>query len=109
MGKKSILLLEDDTFLRSGLKFDLEAEGYKVFECEYCKEASKVIKENHIDLAILDVNLPDGDGFSVCSELKKGKDTARELVIWNFSFHGYIYSLIWRLFLLFQWRFLGLV
>ncbi len=86
MRKKSILLLEDDSSLRSGLRFDLEAEGYEVFESERCSEALAIVNGNHIDLAILDVNLPDGDGFSIYSDIKKIKEipviflTARGLI-----------------------------
>ncbi|MFA9379312.1 MAG: response regulator transcription factor [Lachnotalea sp.] len=86
MRKKSILLLEDDSSLRSGLRFDLEAEGYEVFESERGNEALAIVNGNHIDLAILDVNLPDGDGFSIYSDIKKVKEipviflTARGLI-----------------------------
>jgi len=86
MRKKSILLLEDDSSLRSGLRFDLEAEGYEVFESERCNQALAIVNGNHIDLAILDVNLPDGDGFSIYSDIKKVKEipviflTARGLI-----------------------------
>lgn len=87
MIKDTILLLEDDATLRIGLTFDLEAEGYEVIPVGSCKEALEAIDLNAIQLAILDVNLPDGDGFSVCKELKKKQEapviflTARDLVV----------------------------
>lgn len=85
MMRKSILLLEDDPSLRTGLSYDLTAEGYEVFTCERCSEVMNIINHNQVDLAILDVGLPDGDGYSVCSSIKKLKDipviflTARDL------------------------------
>ncbi|MDO5294529.1 MAG: response regulator transcription factor [bacterium] len=86
MNKKRILLLEDDKSLRIGLSYDLEAEGYEVLDCGSCEEALVFAKKTPIDLAILDVNLPDGDGFFTCLEIKKEQDipviflTARDLI-----------------------------
>lgn len=87
MNNKKILLLEDDNSLRIGLTFDLEAEGYEVIAVSNCDMALKAMEKSNIDLAILDVNLPDGDGFQVCREIKELKDvpviflTARDLII----------------------------
>ncbi|WP_040192514.1 response regulator transcription factor [Clostridium culturomicium] len=87
MKKNTILILEDDNGLRIGLTFDLEAEGYEVIAVSSCRMALEAVEKSSIDLAILDVNLPDGDGFQVCGEIKKLQDipviflTARDLII----------------------------
>lgn len=87
MKKNTILILEDDNGLRIGLTFDLEAEGYEVIAVSSCRMALEAVEKSSIDLAILDVNLPDGDGFQACREIKKLQDipviflTARDLII----------------------------
>lgn len=87
MKKNTILILEDDNGLRIGLTFDLEAEGYEVIAVSSCRMVLEAVEKSSIDLAILDVNLPDGDGFQVCGEIKKLQDipviflTARDLII----------------------------
>lgn len=84
--KDTILLLEDDTVLRMGIAFDLEAEGYQIIATNTCAAAIEAIKNRIIHLAILDVNLPDGDGFTCCRKIKEIKDipviflTARDMM-----------------------------
>lgn len=64
-----ILIVEDDTALRTGLTFDLKAEGYRVLTAENGKTALSMI-ENSVELVLLDVNLPDMDGYAVCKKIK---------------------------------------
>ena len=70
-----ILLVEDDTIIASGLIYALEQEGYSVRHCERVKSALLIIKEQQFDLAVLDMQLPDGTGFDINEHLK-GTDTA---------------------------------
>lgn len=65
-----IFLLEDDVFLRDGLTEMLSKEKYNVASASAIREAKQCIMQDHYDLIILDVMLPDGDGFSFCSELR---------------------------------------
>lgn len=58
-----ILLVEDDEKIVEALKYFLENNNYKVITTSKIKEAKELISEN-IDLMILDVYLPDGNGFS---------------------------------------------
>ena len=62
----SILVLEDDRELNNTIYHSLMKENYRVFSAYLCKEAKLLIDKNTIDLAILDVNLPDGNGFEFC-------------------------------------------
>jgi DNA-binding response OmpR family regulator len=70
-----ILLVEDDAMIASGLVYILEKEGNVVTNSETVRAARGAISNNRFDLAILDMQLPDGTGFDV-RELLKGSDTA---------------------------------
>lgn len=66
-----ILLVEDDTALAMGTTYALESEGMQVIHTTDCAQTRKVCgTEQKIDLVLLDVMLPDGDGFSLCEWLK---------------------------------------
>ncbi|OON94778.1 MAG: DNA-binding response regulator [Candidatus Epulonipiscioides saccharophilum] len=66
---KSILFIEDDTMIVSGLTYALEREGYSVRHSKDVKTSLEIIKSNHFDLAILDLCLPDGTGFDIAKKL----------------------------------------
>lgn len=66
----TILLLEDDAMIASGLVYALEMEGYEVFHAAKVSDAMKMIF-NSPDLAILDMQLPDGNGSDVSRPLKE--------------------------------------
>lgn len=70
----NLLIVEDDITIRQGLKFYLEQENFNVISVEFAGDAIKTINNNHIDLILLDVNLPDMDGFELFKEIKKIKD-----------------------------------
>lgn len=69
----TILVLEDDTELNQTITYGLKKEGYGVLSAYSCKEAETLAENNSFHLAILDVNLPDGDGFQFCRRLKAKK------------------------------------
>jgi len=81
----NILLVEDDQNLCEGLVFLFENEGYKVEKANLIKQAKQIYLSKKIDCILLDCNLPDGDGFSFCKEIRKNSDipiimlTARDL------------------------------
>lgn len=66
----TVLLVEDDIMIASGLKYALEMESYEVFHEATVKSAVEIIEKQKIDLAILDMQLPDGTGFDVSCKLK---------------------------------------
>lgn len=68
--KEKIFLLEDDVFLRDGLCELLGKEGYLVTSASSVKEAEGIIKEKDFSLIILDVLLPDGNGFDLCGRIR---------------------------------------
>lgn len=65
-----ILLTEDEKPMRDGLKLNLELEGYEVIEATDGKQALEVFRTHKLDLAIMDVMLPEVDGFSVVKTIR---------------------------------------
>lgn len=66
-----IFLLEDDSAIGIGLSYSLKNEGYGVTVAKTVGEALEIIKEKTFSLYILDLTLPDGSGYDVCTEIKK--------------------------------------
>lgn len=65
-----ILLVEDEENIREVVKLNLELEDYEVITSANGKDALKKIEEQHFDLLILDVMLPDVDGFQICEQVR---------------------------------------
>jgi len=76
-----ILLLEDDKILCDSLREFLELEGYTVDVAHRGLEVFDLTFEKEYDLYILDVNVPDVDGFNVLSSLKEAGDTTPAIYI----------------------------
>lgn len=72
--RMKILVLEDDMELNQTISYGLEKEDHRVISVCSCREARAVAEKNELQLAILDVNLPDGDGFQFCRWLKEKSD-----------------------------------
>lgn len=70
----NILLVEDDDSLNRGISFKLKREKFNVFSAKSIEEGKKIFNENSIDLILLDIGLPDGDGFQFCKDVKKIRD-----------------------------------
>ena len=64
----TILLVEDSETIIMGLKYSLEQEGFKVIVSKSIEEA---LKEKEYDLALLDITLPDGNGFELFKKIKE--------------------------------------
>ena len=69
-----ILAVEDDEAIAMVLRYSLEKEGYEVRLAETYKEAKEQWKEDPADLVILDINLPDGNGYDLCRTIRQEKD-----------------------------------
>lgn len=67
----NILLLEDEEGIRSFIKVNLLREGYRVYEAECGQRALDIIENHRVDLAILDVMLPDLSGFEVLKKVRE--------------------------------------
>lgn len=68
--KPDILVIEDNTVIQKVLAHHLKKEGYNVSFLATGKGAADIIKARNPDLVILDIMLPDVDGFSICQEVK---------------------------------------
>ncbi len=65
-----ILLVEDDTMIASGILYALETEGYETNHATGIKDAGSFMEHYNFDLAIIDMQLPDGTGFDVSAIFK---------------------------------------
>ena len=70
----NIFLLEDDDAIGMGLKYSLEKEGYTVSLIRTYEEAKQTWAVGKYDIGILDINLPDGNGYDVCRFIKANED-----------------------------------
>lgn len=76
---KHLLVLEDDAMIASGLVYALEQEGYTVTHCATIAQVKSVVGQEHFDLALLDMQLPDGTGFDA-SELLRSADAEAAVI-----------------------------
>ena len=68
---KSILILEDESSIADNIRYALEAEGFAAHWYSTLKEGRERLQAGDIDLIVLDVGLPDGNGYDFCRELRK--------------------------------------
>lgn len=86
----AILLTEDDQAMRRGIAFYLEKNGHMVVSCETYEETLIKTKDKKFDIALIDINLPDESGLTLCKALRKdhpipvifitAKDTEEDVV-----------------------------
>lgn len=69
-----ILLVEDNELLAKGLIYSLEPKDYIVIHTVDISETLKIIEKERIDIAILDISLPDGNGFDLYKNYIKEKE-----------------------------------
>lgn len=69
-----IFVLEDDEAIGIGLSYTLESEKYEVTLVKTVSEAKNAVENEEFDLYILDLTLPDGNGYEVCSLIKSKGD-----------------------------------
>ncbi|SKA76094.1 two-component system, OmpR family, alkaline phosphatase synthesis response regulator PhoP [Clostridium sp. USBA 49] len=71
MSQYKILIVDDEEHIQELIKFNLENVGYKVICAGNGIDALKLIKNEKPDLVLLDVMLPEKDGYDVCKEVRK--------------------------------------
>ena len=82
---QNILVVEDDYDLNKAICYCLKKSGYGVYGVVFMEKGKQMLSENQIDMVLLDVNLPDGEGFSFCRWVKEQKEvpviylTARDM------------------------------
>ena len=72
--KAEILIVEDEREIVENLRILLTEEGFSVCAAANRKTAVEILEERGADLILLDLMLPDGSGYSLCSAIKKERD-----------------------------------
>lgn len=68
---QKILVVEDDREMNQGISYVLEEEGYRTISAHTIAEGRDAYEKNGADLILLDVNLPDGEGFGFCRWIRE--------------------------------------
>lgn len=71
---KRILVVDDEKMIVKGIKYALNQDGYDVVAAYDGEEALKLFKEQSFDLCILDLMLPEINGYDVCTEIREASD-----------------------------------
>ncbi|MCI8797372.1 MAG: response regulator transcription factor [Dorea sp.] len=69
-----ILLVEDDETICFGVRSALRKKGYEVVECSCVAEGKELLSVEEFHLILLDLNLPDGNGYDFCGWIKQNQD-----------------------------------
>lgn len=69
-----ILIADDDAHIRELLLYHLQTEGYTVFTAADGEEASALLAEEQVHLAVVDVMMPNKDGYQLCEEIRRYYD-----------------------------------
>ena len=72
---QKILIVEDDRELNAALCYAIEKGKYRAASASSVKEAKEIYRKEELLMVILDINLPDGDGFEFCRWVKEQKNT----------------------------------
>ena len=75
------MIVEDDENLRVGLQDNLEEQGYRVESAPDAATARALLEDGEFELIILDIMLPDGDGYALCEELRTQGEQAMILML----------------------------
>lgn len=70
----TLLIVDDEIMIREVIKEYGNSYGYKVLEASDGLEAIEIVKNNDVDCVILDIMMPELDGFSTCRHIKEYKD-----------------------------------
>lgn len=73
-GKVHVLVVDDEKMIRSLLKMSLQRMGYEVTTADDGAQALDLFQNQSFDLVLLDILMPNVDGFTVCSELRRTSD-----------------------------------
>lgn len=69
--KEQILVVDDEKEIADLVELYLKSEGYEVHKCYNGKDALACVEKEKLDMAILDVMLPDIDGFKICQRIRE--------------------------------------
>ena len=69
-----ILVVDDEALLVKGIRFNLQNEGYEVITGSNGLEALQKVQQEHPDLVVLDVMMPEMDGLTACGKIREFSD-----------------------------------
>jgi len=75
MDKPQLLIVEDDLDLAEMVTSYFRVQNYDVLSAAWADEALKLAQDNDLDLIMLDIRLPDIDGFELCRQLRQNRKT----------------------------------
>ncbi len=81
MSKNQILIVEDDAGVSDMLSTFFRTQQYQVLTAAWGQEALRISQEQQVDLVVLDIRLPDIDGFEVCRSLRLQRRTQNVPII----------------------------
>lgn len=64
-------MIEDESSIADNIIYALEKEGFEVVWCANCRDGMRAFEEGGVDFIVLDVGLPDGNGFEICKTIRK--------------------------------------
>jgi two-component system, OmpR family, response regulator len=69
-----VLIADDDDHIRELLRHHLQLEGYVIYEAKDGEEASLILLNSQIHIAVIDIMMPNKDGYQLCEEIRKNYD-----------------------------------
>jgi len=92
--KRTILVIDDDEGMRDMVQDTLSARGYHVEVASSCQEGMSIFRRQRIDLAIVDIFMPDKDGLETLMEMRRNSSDARVLAISGGGGIGFEHGLV---------------
>lgn len=83
--KNKILVVDDEEALRTVLSTELEGEGYQVSTAGDGEEAIKILGSQQFHLILLDIKMPNVDGFEVLKFVKEKQPTTKVIMLTGFA------------------------
>jgi len=80
MPEKKILVVDDDPYILMSLEFLMQKNGYTVVVARNGTEALQLIQQEIPDLVVLDIMMPDIDGYAICEFIKK-QSALRHIIV----------------------------
>jgi len=84
--KVSILVVDDNSETLEVLKRSLQFEGYRIFTAQKVSQAIVILKENHIDLVITDMKMPESNGIGMIKFVRENFSNMKIIVISGYPF-----------------------
>jgi DNA-binding response OmpR family regulator len=78
---RKLLIVDDEDGIRSLVRMTLDSDRYEILEAGEAESALKLARDEHPELILLDVMLPDRSGLELCRELKNDPATASSTVV----------------------------